>query len=126
MRKILIALIALCALSAEAVAESYAYGRTSPNQVRVRVGSPEFSVTAHVPFPQRDGGRGYNRNHRHHSGCGHQQRRQAMPSCGNRCGGQQQRRVPVSVQGVDSSPPPCAGELRRDEAAGAWVCRAYP
>lgn len=123
MRKILIALAALCAFSAQAFAESYSYGRESPNQVRVRVGSPEFSATVRVPFPRRDDGHGFH-GHRHYQGCGHQPRRQAMPSCGNRCG-QQMRRVPVAVHGVDSSPPPCAGELRRDEAVGAWVCRVY-
>lgn len=35
------------------------------------------------------------------------------------------RRQPVVVHGVDRSPPPCAGQLRRDEAKGAWVCRVY-
>lgn len=35
-----------------------------------------------------------------------------------------QRRT-MQVHGVDRSPPPCAGELRRDEAKGAWVCRVY-
>jgi hypothetical protein len=127
MRKILIALVALCTLSAGAAAESIYYGRQSPDQVRVRVGSPEFSVKVRVPMPQRGDDRDFHRGHRHHPGCGHMppQRRQAMPSCGQRGCGQPQRRVPVAVQGVDSSPPPCAGELRRDEAQGAWVCRVY-
>lgn len=40
-------------------------------------------------------------------------------------GQQQQRRQPVAVQGVDRSPPPCAGTLRRNEADTAWVCRVY-
>lgn len=36
-----------------------------------------------------------------------------------------QRRT-MQVHGVDRSKPPCeGGELRRDEAAGAWVCRRY-
>jgi hypothetical protein len=35
-----------------------------------------------------------------------------------------QRRT-MQVHGVDRSPPPCAGQLRREEASGAWVCRVY-
>ena len=40
-------------------------------------------------------------------------------------GPQLQRRQPVVVQGVDRTPPPCAGTLRRNEADNAWVCRVY-
>jgi len=35
-----------------------------------------------------------------------------------------QRRT-MQVQGVDRTPPPCAGQLRRDETSNAWVCRTY-
>lgn len=124
MRKILITLVALCTLSAGAAAESLHYGRQSPNQVRVGVGSPEFSVTAHVPMPRLRGDRGVHRGHQHFPGCIHDRRRVGS-GCGERGCDQQRRRVPVAVRGVDSSPPPCEGELRRDEAAGAWVCRVY-
>lgn len=123
MRKILIALVALCALSAETAAESIYYGRQSPDQVRVRVGNPEFSATVRVPMPRLGNDRGYH-GHQHYAGCEHDRRRVGS-ACGQRGCGQQRRRIPVTVQGVDSSPPPCAGELRRDEAAGAWVCRVY-
>lgn len=104
MRKILIALVAFMSLPvAQATAESIYYGRQSPDQIRVRVGSPEHSVRVSVPFPHishNNGCRGprcgYPRRHVHGPGCGHSIRR---ASCGQGGGCAQARPIARPVQG---------------------------
>lgn len=79
MRKVLIAFVAFMSMSVvQATAESrISYGHTSPDQVRVRVGSPEHSVTVRVPFPHlghhgcRGPRCGHPSRHVHRPGCGH-------------------------------------------------------
>lgn len=108
MRKILFALTAMGMFPAAALADRpYVFGQPNPNQVVVRVGSPEFSVRAHVPFPNFNRGCGYGRRcgggypqhrmHRHGPGCGHPMPVRS-PVCGGGC--QQPHRMPQGTPGV--------------------------